>query len=126
MRPARLASSVFILLAICVAACATTAGSSDPQDGERYYKESVARGQAYAEQVCMSCHARYDSERAPMEGAPSLVSFARSYDSPFRLQAKLSDIAESGHYRMPPTQPHSDEIEALAAYIGSLRQDEKR
>ena len=41
------------------------------------------------------------------------------------LVPTLSDIAESGHYRMPPTQPHADEVEALAAYIGSLRKDEE-
>ena len=126
MRPTLAASIAVTVLAAAVAACATEAGPGDkPQDGDAYYEAMVTRGRLYAERVCLSCHARIDAERPPVAGAPSLASFARAYDSPYRLQAKLSDIAESGHYRMPPTQPHADEVEALAAYIGSLRKDEE-
>lgn len=126
MRPALAASVAAILITGAVAAGATEAGLGDKaQDGEAYYETMVTRGRLYAERVCLSCHARRDAEQPPMAGAPALAGFARDYDSPYRLQAKLTDIAESGHYHMPPTQPHADEVEALAAYIGSLRRDEE-
>ncbi|MCC7266304.1 MAG: cytochrome c [Caulobacteraceae bacterium] len=110
-----LVAATFAALA---AGCASQAG---PHRGEAAYRDLVNRGRAYAGDVCLSCHAPREGQVSPDPAAPPLERFANLYDAPYSLQAKLTEIAETGHYRMPPTQPHADEVEALAAYIGSLR-----
>lgn len=107
-------------------ALAAGAARAEPPRGDTAYRALVSRGKAYAEQVCLACHGRREYDASSDPAAPPLARFARIYDAPYSLQTKLTDIAESGHYRMPPTQPHADEVEALATYIGSLREGAER
>lgn len=116
MRP-YLPAVLSLIAGLGLSGCASQA---EAPRGAAYFDRSVAKGAAYAERVCHSCHARLEGEASPTPPAPPLAQFAARFDTPYALQAKLTDIAESGHYQMPATQPHANEIEDLAAYIGSL------
>lgn len=109
-----------------VIALATGVARAEPPRGDTAYRALVTRGKDYAEQVCLNCHGRLERDASPEPAAPPLARFAMIYDAPYSLESKLTDIAESGHYRMPPTKPHADEVDALAAYIGSLRKGSTR
>ena len=81
--------------------------------------EAVAKGHALAAQTCAACHAIEPAGASPNRRAPPFRALAGRY-VPLTLHHRLTEIAETGHYEMAPVPVHSDEVEALAAYINSL------
>lgn len=80
----------------------------------------VQRGAALATRQCGGCHAVGPAGPSPRPGAPAFRDLA-GRDTYVGLQHTLTEINESGHFAMPPLQPHADQVEAIAAYIESLR-----
>ena len=100
---------VLILLAAPAAATA----------GENPLPASQARGHAVARNVCATCHAVETKGASPNSKAPPFRALAGRH-VPLTLQRRLADIAETGHYDMPPINLHADEVQDVVAYINSL------
>jgi cytochrome c len=100
---------VLTLLAVPAAAAA----------GENPLPASQARGHALARSVCASCHAVETKGASPDAKAPPFRDLAGRH-VPLTLQRRLADIAETGHYDMPPINLHADEVQDVVAYINSL------
>jgi cytochrome c len=81
--------------------------------------EAVARGHATAQRICARCHAVEATGEAPDRRAPTFRALSGQF-TPLTLQRRLTEIAETGHYDMPPVSVDSDEVADLAAYINSL------
>ena len=79
----------------------------------------MATGRDLAAQTCAACHAIGPIGASPNRRAPPFRTLAGRY-VPLTLHQRLTEIAETGHYDMAPVPVHSDEVEALAAYINSL------
>ena len=78
-----------------------------------------ARGHKVAAGICAACHAVPPAASSPDARAPSFRSLAGRY-VPLTLQRRLAEIAETGHYDMPPINLHADEVQDVVAYINSL------
>ena len=97
----------------------TAQASAAPNAAEQGDRPSATRGAAYARQVCSACHAVQGAGVSPNPAAPPFATLAGRYPG-VALERKLAEIAETGHYRMPPLQPDSQTIEDLAAYLDAL------
>lgn len=108
----RIAAALIGLGLIC-AGCATAGVTPSLPD------PVVATGHDLAAQTCAACHAIGPTGASPNRRAPPFRTLAGRY-VPLTLHHRLTEIAETGHYDMAPVPVHSDEVEALAAYINSL------
>jgi mono/diheme cytochrome c family protein len=79
----------------------------------------IDRGQGLASANCSSCHAVGPAGASPNRRAPPFRTLSGRYVG-LTLHRKLTEIAETGHYDMPPAPVHTDEVDAIAAYINSL------
>lgn len=79
----------------------------------------AARGRLLAQERCAACHAVGPKGSSANRRAPTFRSLSGRYVG-LTLHQRLTEIAETGHYDMPPMPVHSDEIDALAAYLNSL------
>lgn len=80
---------------------------------------AAERGRAIAQRACASCHGlgvRADSRRA---AAPPFRDMRLRYNE-IMFQRRMTEIAEGGHYEMPPVRLEPGEIRDVAAYIESL------
>ncbi|MDO8324637.1 MAG: c-type cytochrome [Phenylobacterium sp.] len=102
---------LLVLTLLAVPAAATA--------GENPLPASQARGHALARSVCASCHAVETKGASPNAKAPPFRDLAGRH-VPLTLQRRLADIAETGHYDMPPINLHADEVQDVVAYINSL------
>lgn len=94
--------------------------------GENPLPASQARGYELSRTVCSACHAVEAKGASPNPKAPAFRALAGRH-VPLTLQRRLADIAETGHYDMPPINLHADEVQDVVAYINSLeRPDEPR
>lgn len=98
------------LIAAAALALAAPARAETPAD----------RGAAFAAQHCAACHAVGPGAASPNRRSPPFPVLAERYVA-WSLQAKLTEMDETGHYDMPPVRLHSDEIADLAAYFERLR-----
>jgi mono/diheme cytochrome c family protein len=80
---------------------------------------AIGRGRAVARQVCARCHAVGPVGDSPDRRAPAFRTLTGQF-VPLTLHRRLTEIAETGHYDMPPVAVHSDEVSDLAAYINSF------
>lgn len=87
--------------------------------GENPLPASQARGRELARTVCSACHAVETKGASPDTRAPPFRALAGRH-VPLTLQRRLADIAETGHYDMPPINLHADEVQDVVAYINSL------
>jgi len=83
----------------------------------------IEQGHALAQSTCARCHAVERSGKSPNRRAPPFRSLSGRFVEHSLLQ-RLTEIAETGHYDMPPVPVHTDEIRAIAAYLNSLEPDE--
>ena len=104
-------SALLVLILLAAPAAATA--------GENPLPASQARGHALARSVCAACHAVETKGASPNAKAPPFSALAGRH-VPLTLQRRLADIAETGHYDMPPINLHADEVQDVVAYINSL------
>ncbi|WP_310541138.1 c-type cytochrome [Phenylobacterium sp.] len=104
-------SGLLVLILLAAPAAATA--------GENPLPASQARGHALARTVCAACHAVEPKGVSPNAKAAPFRHLAGRH-VPLTLQRRLADIAETGHYDMPPINLHADEVQDVAAYINSL------
>lgn len=108
---ANLYPGLLVLILLAAPAVATA--------GENPLPASQARGHALARNVCSACHAVETKGASPNAKAPPFRALAGRH-VPLTLQRRLADIAETGHYDMPPINLHADEVQDVVAYINSL------
>jgi mono/diheme cytochrome c family protein len=101
------------LAALGVALAAAAGPAPDPSD------PAVARGAEVAQTHCAICHAVALEDRSPEPHAPLFRVLSRLYSAE-TLDKELLDIAETGHFEMPPVTLREDEVADVAAYIASL------
>lgn len=105
-------------LAALLAGCAT--GAPDQPDLARGpISPTVEIGRSIAQTRCAACHAVDASMDSPRSAAPPFVVLRDRYVAT-SLQRKLQAMVDTEHSEMPPLRMHSDEIEALYAYMESL------
>jgi len=85
----------------------------------RPFDAAVADGHAVAVQTCARCHAVESVGESPDRRAPAFRTLTGQF-VPLTLRRRLTEIAETGHYDMPPVSVNSDEVADLAAYINSF------
>lgn len=85
-------------------------------------KRQIEDGRTLAQQNCAACHAVGKTGRSKRSGAPPFRTLGRSYDLD-NLQEALAEGISVGHkgVDMPEFQFSPDRIDALIAYIRSLR-----
>jgi cytochrome c len=103
---------IVVLSAAGAAACAEPPRAT-PLDG------AVARGHAVAQRTCARCHAVESVGESPDRRAPAFRVLTGQF-VPLTLHRRLTEIAETGHYDMPPVSVHADEVADLATYINSF------
>lgn len=106
-----------IAASLCLAAAAASAAPAEKPPGA--LEARIARGHELARANCSRCHAIEGDGASPSRRAPPFRTLAGHYVE-LTLHMKLVEIAESGHYDMPPQPVHTDEVGDLAAYINSL------
>lgn len=104
--PKLTALTVTILLAMALPAVAGQGRAAD-----RGHRMAIAR--------CSSCHAVGLTGQSPNPKSPPFRDIAATYEE-HSLQAKLTEIDETGHYDMPSIRVHSNEISDLVAYFTRL------
>jgi mono/diheme cytochrome c family protein len=106
-----------ILVAAAALACATLTGvvmaATVPDE------PAAQRGADIAQARCAQCHAVALEEKSPVRDAPLFRVLSRVYAAD-RLEMKLLDIAEQGHFEMPRVSLSEEEAADVAAYIASL------
>lgn len=102
-------------LAVLLGACATTGegGNAAPAAG------AAERGGAIAARECSRCHAVGPVGDSPRAGAPPLRDVRIRYNA-LSFERRMAEIAEGGHFEMPPLRLDRAEVDAVAAYIESL------
>lgn len=103
--------------ALTLCASAMAAPSLSP------FEAQIARGHDLARANCSSCHAVERDGASPSRRAPPFRTISGRYVE-LTLHRRLVEIAETGHYDMPPMPARSDEVGDLVAYINSLPQPE--
>jgi cytochrome c len=108
MRVARLAA---LTLGVLVAAASVRAEDPDP---------AVARGHAFAEQNCGSCHAIGSSGESPNPKAPPFRILHERYPVE-NLGEALAEGIRTGHKEMPQFDAlDTEQIDDLIAYLKTL------
>jgi mono/diheme cytochrome c family protein len=82
-------------------------------------QEQIAAGKALAQLQCSSCHAG-TGKGSGTDTAPSFVAVASSR-SPDFLDAYLKGFPTKRHSTMPPVDLTNAQVEALVAFIASLK-----
>jgi cytochrome c len=78
-----------------------------------------AQGHDLVRANCSRCHAVEIVGDSPNRRAPPFRTLSGRYVE-LTLHRRLTEIAETGHYDMPPMPVHSDEVQAIVSYINSL------
>ena len=92
---------------------ATAARAEDPDP-------AIARGRAFAEQHCGSCHAVGPSGESPLAEAPPFRALHERYPVE-HLTETLAEGMRTGHPAMPQLDAlDTDQIDDLIAYLKSL------
>jgi mono/diheme cytochrome c family protein len=125
----------FILLIAMTAAGAVfakptpTAPPRTPLRGADPIAAAASRGHTVAIRLCARCHAVEAAGASPDARAPTFRELTGQFTS-LTLQRRLTEIAETGHYDMPPVSAHADEVADLVAYINGFgdawRRDDRR
>lgn len=107
-----------ILLLFCVGAsgCAPNAGPTASASSDQR-AQAVARGRAYAQQACASCHATEPGQQSADPKAPTFEAIAKT---PGMTIKALKVWLRTSHPTMPNLVIDSDKVDDLSAYIMSL------
>jgi mono/diheme cytochrome c family protein len=81
--------------------------------------DSASRGLYVALRVCAACHKVAFPGAGPDSGAPSFAVIRQRHDAA-GLRRLLEQISSTGHKAMPPIPMSPQEIEDVAAYIGTV------
>lgn len=81
----------------------------------------VDTGRQLVETNCSACHAVGTSGTSPHKSAPPFREVVTRYD-PSALEEALAEGILVGHPDMPQFELTPDQIDAVVAYLGSLRQ----
>lgn len=114
--PRSLAVPVISAIAI---ACATTLAHAAGND-----EEAIERGHELLKANCSRCHAITKDDSSKHEEAPPFRVVVTRYP-PEDLAESLAEGIVSGHPDMPEFVFQPAEIEAILAYLGSLRPGEE-
>lgn len=96
----------------------STAAAAQPSPA---LEARIERGRDLATANCSICHAVGATGASSNRASPPFRTLSGRYVE-LTLHRKLTEIAETGHYDMPPVPVHTDEVDAIAAYINSLPQ----
>lgn len=103
-------------LAFTVSACASAASAPvTAAAGDR-----ISEGRALAEARCASCHAIDSTLRSPRDKAPSFRELRVRFNG-ITWRRTMDEIAKGGHDEMPALALETRDVEAVEAYIKSLR-----
>ena len=106
-------------LTLCVFGLALVALPCAAQTPPSKLERRIERGHELARANCASCHAVEAEGVSPNRRSPPFRALSGRYGE-LTLHQKLTEIAETGHYDMPPQPVHTNEVRALVAYINSL------
>lgn len=109
---------IALLLVSGLVSFATAAAAEGSSAFSREQREA-ARGHDLALARCAACHAVDALGTSPNRRAPPFRTLSGRYVE-LTLHRKLTEIAETGHYDMPPVPVHSNEVRDIAAYLNSL------
>ncbi|HZP07741.1 c-type cytochrome [Methyloceanibacter sp.] len=105
--------------AMIVLATATLLGGTS---GAAAQDADIAAGQAYAEEVCATCHAVLPNEEtSPLPQAPT---FQKVADLPGMTEMALTVWLQTSHPTMPNIVLKQDDLRNVVAYIGSLKKED--
>ena len=112
------APPIYTLIALAVlTGCAAVKGDAVPSAGN---PGPAQRGMAFVERACAGCHAVGASSHSPQSHAPPFWWVGQQVEAD-GLKLVLAELAQHGHVEMPPIYMTPDEIEDIAAYIGTLQ-----
>jgi len=101
-----------VLLAGCVTPDATSLEAAAPSG-------AVERGRLFAARECAGCHALGPVGDSPRAAAPPFRDVRIRYNE-ISFQRRMAEIAEGGHYEMPPLRVEPADAGDVSAYIESL------
>ncbi|MEX2129588.1 MAG: cytochrome c [Xanthobacteraceae bacterium] len=84
-------------------------------------KQLAAQGKIILTKQCSRCHQVGMIGRSPLAIAPSFRAIMQQY-APEDLEEALAEGLTSGHPAMPEFEFEPDEIAAILAYLGTLRE----
>ncbi|MEE4351055.1 MAG: cytochrome c [Pacificimonas sp.] len=108
-------------LSIFVGAAALLTGACVTSAAPMSEAAQAAKGRDLAAQYCASCHSIYDGT-SPHPDAPSFADAANRYP-PDMLAESLAEGIQVGHPDMPVFELDEESIDALVAYLWTLRDD---
>lgn len=103
--------------ALAVAACATV---SDIRPGVETQASTDTRGRTIAVYRCAACHAVEGRGPGRDAAAPAFRDLRHRYDR-LTLARRMQALAVDGHGRMPGYQFAVSDIDAITAYIATVR-----
>jgi mono/diheme cytochrome c family protein len=109
------ASTAFAVVLFGVLTCAVPCAAQTPSRLEA----RIHHGHVLAQANCAACHAVEPGSVSPNRRAPPFQTLSGRYVE-LTLHQQLTEIAETGHYDMPPVPVHTDEVRAIVAYLNSL------
>ena len=101
---------IFLAAAVLAAPCGASAADLS----------GAARGALLVQANCSRCHATVAGGISPLPAAPTFVDVAGRYP-PEELEEALAEGIITGHAAMPEFVFQPDEIDAIVAYLGTLR-----
>lgn len=104
MRPSQALGLALAILAACPAGAASR----------------ISRGEALVKANCARCHAVGRSDRSHHPDAPPFRILSQRYPLQY-LEEALAEGISTGHPDMPEFVASPDQIDAIIAYIGSLK-----
>ena len=109
-------SSLLLILVLAFAACASSVNAEPRTAAER----TVARGLAYANEVCANCHAVTPGQASPASEAPTFPDIA---NMPGLTETALEAWLRSDHPSMPNIIVERRNVHRLYAYLQTLKRD---
>ena len=106
------AGAVALMLAMTLGGCASS-GNGEPNAA------SAARGEAFAQNACSSCHAMGLEGASPMAGAIAFRDMRMDVNA-VAYQRRMAQM-HLGRSTMPPAQVSLEDIRDIDAYARSLR-----
>ena len=102
----------------CTAALVMLAILVGGQSAQAQDSLEARQGRAFAQRTCSGCHGIVPGATSPVAGAPNFHAIANTRGmSPLALRVAL----ETPHHSMPNIMLATDEMQAVTAYIMSLR-----
>jgi mono/diheme cytochrome c family protein len=101
-----------VAAALALAGCASASNGVAAGSG-------AERGRAIAARACGGCHGLGDVGDSPRVGAPPFRELRLRYNA-LSFERRMVEIAEGGHYDMPPLRLEPGDVADVQAYIESF------